>query len=185
MSVDLESAKRLASLKSGIEAKTGETYTDLTGAVGALIAGFGSGGGASGVYIAEVTPEEDTNEIRISHNLNADVLIAALFANEITLSSDAINRNFPVMQVYIKTNLDVYTSSSAFLNAFIATNIYNNTDKKITRSMGYTSSSNVPTPTSADPKNIFLFQTSNIATAKFKAGQTLRVVIVTEVYNAD
>lgn len=46
MSVELESAARLAALKSGIEAKTGETYTDLTGGVNALIAGFGQGGGS-------------------------------------------------------------------------------------------------------------------------------------------
>lgn len=44
MSIKIESAERLAALKSGIEAKTGETYTDLTGGVNALIAGFGSGG---------------------------------------------------------------------------------------------------------------------------------------------
>lgn len=44
MSVYFESAARLNALKQGIEAKTGETYTDLTGGVNALIAGFGTGG---------------------------------------------------------------------------------------------------------------------------------------------
>lgn len=44
MSVAFESAARLNALKQGIEAKTGETYTDLTGGVNALIAGFGTGG---------------------------------------------------------------------------------------------------------------------------------------------
>lgn len=43
MSTEFESAKRLESLKQGIEAKTGETYDDLTGGVNALIAGYGSG----------------------------------------------------------------------------------------------------------------------------------------------
>jgi hypothetical protein len=48
MSITLESAARLNALKQGIEAKTGETYDDLTGGVNALIAGFGQGssGGA-------------------------------------------------------------------------------------------------------------------------------------------
>lgn len=50
MSVELESAARLNALKQGIEAKTGETYPDLTGGVNALIAGFGQGGGGSGGY---------------------------------------------------------------------------------------------------------------------------------------
>lgn len=45
MSVELESAARLNALKQGIEAKTGETYPDLTDGVNALIAGFGQGGG--------------------------------------------------------------------------------------------------------------------------------------------
>lgn len=176
---------KMQGLIDSANAKTGGNDTTLTGAVSALIAGFGQGGGSSGgtsgIYVAEVTPEEDTNEIRISHDLNADVLIAALFANEFTLSPDAIDRNFPVMQVYIKTNLDVYTSSSAFLNAFVANNAYNYTNGNIGRTQGYTSNSYSPKPTEDDPKNIFSFQTSNVANSKFKAGQTLRVVIVTEV----
>lgn len=52
MSVELESAARLNALKSGIEAKTGETYTDLTGGVNALIAGYGQGGGSGGDTLA-------------------------------------------------------------------------------------------------------------------------------------
>jgi hypothetical protein len=43
MSIELESAARLTALKQGIEAKTGETYADLTEGVNALIEGFGSG----------------------------------------------------------------------------------------------------------------------------------------------
>ena len=49
MSVELESAARLNALKQGIEAKTGETYPDLTGGVNALIAGYGQGGGGDDV----------------------------------------------------------------------------------------------------------------------------------------
>lgn len=44
MSVEFESAKRLDALKQGIEAKTGETYANLTDGVNALIAGYGQGG---------------------------------------------------------------------------------------------------------------------------------------------
>lgn len=55
MSVYFESAARLNALKSGIEAKTGESYSDLTGGVNALIAGFGSGGGSGGVSLENVS----------------------------------------------------------------------------------------------------------------------------------
>jgi hypothetical protein len=51
MSVELESAKRLDALKQGIEARTGETYADLTDGVNALIAGYGSGGGGGDPYV--------------------------------------------------------------------------------------------------------------------------------------
>lgn len=44
MSIEFESASRLAKLKSGIERKTGESYENLTEGVNALIAGYGSGG---------------------------------------------------------------------------------------------------------------------------------------------
>lgn len=47
MNVGLESAARLNALKQGIEAKTGETYPDLTGGVNALISGYGQGGGGT------------------------------------------------------------------------------------------------------------------------------------------
>lgn len=76
MSVEFESAKRLDALKQGIEAKTGETYADLTGGVNALIAGYGQGGGGDPYalfdsivrhtieefnYTAEVTWSDDSS----------------------------------------------------------------------------------------------------------------------------
>lgn len=66
MSVDLESAKRLASLKSGIEAKTGESYTDLTAGVNALIAGYGSSGvslDSVAIYVGDYYADELNVEI--------------------------------------------------------------------------------------------------------------------------
>lgn len=43
------SVERINALKSGIEAKTGETYADLTAGVQALVDGYGQGGGGGGV----------------------------------------------------------------------------------------------------------------------------------------
>lgn len=48
MAVQLESAARLAALRDKADAVTGESSATLAGAVDALIAGFGSGGGSSG-----------------------------------------------------------------------------------------------------------------------------------------
>lgn len=68
MSVDFESAARLASLKRGIETKTGESYPDLTGGVNALIAGYGqgsSGGSSPAVYSGSFTPAENVLSVEI------------------------------------------------------------------------------------------------------------------------
>lgn len=64
-------------------AKTGGNDTTLTGAVNALIAGFGQGGGssggASGIYMAKITPETDSLSIDVVHNLGTtDILFAAI-----------------------------------------------------------------------------------------------------------
>jgi hypothetical protein len=48
MAVQLESAARLAALRDKADAVTGERSATLAGAVDALIAGFGAGGGSSG-----------------------------------------------------------------------------------------------------------------------------------------
>ena len=48
MAVQLESAARLAALRDKADAVTGESSATLAGAVDALIAGFGAGGGGTG-----------------------------------------------------------------------------------------------------------------------------------------
>lgn len=53
MSVELESKNRIANLISAANAKTGNEDTDLTSAVGSLIAGFGQGGSA--MYAGTIT----------------------------------------------------------------------------------------------------------------------------------
>lgn len=52
MSVEIESAKQLAALKSSIEAKTGETYANLTEGVQALLDAYGNSGDNTDVTTA-------------------------------------------------------------------------------------------------------------------------------------
>lgn len=54
MAVQLESAARLAALRDKADAVTGESSDTLAGAVNALIAGFGSGGGGGSMESGEV-----------------------------------------------------------------------------------------------------------------------------------
>ncbi len=49
------SVDRINALKSGIESKTGETYTDLTAGVQALVDGYGQGGGGEDYLAGRIT----------------------------------------------------------------------------------------------------------------------------------
>lgn len=71
------SVERINSLKSGIEAKTGETYTDLTGAVQALADGYGQGGSDGGstnlFQTADIVVDNTTTDV-LTVDLEDDTL---------------------------------------------------------------------------------------------------------------
>lgn len=62
------SVDRINALKSGIESKTGETYTDLTAGVQALVDGFGQGGGGSSYKTASgtITLDADAQYVMVT-----------------------------------------------------------------------------------------------------------------------
>lgn len=78
MAVQLESAERLAALRDKADAVTGESSATLAGAVDALIAGFGAGGGGGLELLFEtefsITEKitEQTRLATISTGLTAD-----------------------------------------------------------------------------------------------------------------
>lgn len=67
MSVEFESAARLATLKSGIESKTGETYADLTEGVQALMDGYGQGAGEDYLAFALTNTLTDYSNTEITN----------------------------------------------------------------------------------------------------------------------
>lgn len=78
MAVQLESAERLAALRDKADAVTGERSATLAGAVDALIAGFGSGGGSlSAIYSGSFTPAENvlTATIDVGNSFNRLLLV--------------------------------------------------------------------------------------------------------------
>ena len=168
---------KIQGLINTANATTGKADTDLTSAVGALIAGFGQGGGggASGFYAAKVTPAKDTNYLEIEHNLNDDIAFASYWVEDFTVDPAAIGQNIPVLDLYVPTNLDVMVTSSTTRNAFKATATYVNSSGAINRVAGAASTSYW---SSAKDSNTFTFETANTAAGKIKAGQTLNVIIV-------
>ena len=160
-----------------INATTGGADTTLASAVDAVIAGFGQGGagGASGVYMAQITPATDTNQIVIEHNLNCDVRVALLYADELTVDAEAIGNPIPVLNMYVKTELDVQLTTSLNANEFTAVSSYNYNSKVAVRPSGVTSSAYLPSIRDA---NTFAFIVANTAASRFRAGQTLNAIIV-------
>jgi hypothetical protein len=126
MSVTLESVTRLNALKQGIEAKTGETYDDLTGGVNALIAGFGqgsSGGADIDALIDRSITDISGNQTTIGKSAFRDcsALKSASFPHAKSIADFGFadcqamtNMNFPEV---------VNIGASAFQNLRIATEI--------------------------------------------------------------
>lgn len=77
-----ESVKaQLTALLNQANDTTGKTDETLTAAIASLAAGFGQGGGASGIYMAKITPAENLHGLTIQHNLGTtDILLVACWA---------------------------------------------------------------------------------------------------------
>ena len=168
---------KIQGLINTANATTGKADTDLTSAVGALIAGFGQGGGggASGLYAAKITPANDTDTLEIEHNLNDDIALAAYWVEDFAVDVDAIAQNIPVMDLYVPTNLNVMVTSSTTVNAFKAAATYVYSSGSINRVAGASTTAYWP---NEKDRNTFRFKTANTAASRIKAGQTLNVIIV-------
>ena len=168
---------KIQGLINTANATTGKADTDLTSAVGALIAGFGQGGGdgASGLYAAKITPANDTDTLEIEHNLNDDIALAVFWADDFTIDPNVVANNIPVMCIFVQTKLDVLVTSSSTINAFAAIATYTHSSGAVNRVGGYSSTAYLP---GVKDSNTFRFKTANTAASRIKAGQTLNVIIV-------
>lgn len=177
MSVDFESAVRLAALKSGIEAKTGESHATLTDGVNALIAGYGQGGssgGASGIYMAKITPEEDVISITVEHGLGTtDILLAAAWVE--TLGDFAPTTDNVTSRVWLKTDIPVRVTSSSNRENLEMVTLYNRSNANINSVSLITSAAYCSKPID---ENSFYIRAGNNASACFYGGITYTVIII-------
>lgn len=154
-----------------VRAKTGDTAVLKSGDLAAAITGI-SGGGVSGIYIAHVTPEVDSNKLTIKHNLGTtDILMAAAFAE--TIGEITPTANFVLGKYWAKTDVPVRYSSSGNTSNYDLTSTYNVSNANATGS--------VPTSTTywdyVIDNNTFEFNKSASA-YKFLAGVTYTVIII-------
>lgn len=74
----------LTDIADAIRGKTGSTEKLTMAGMAAAIAGIQTGGGATGIYMAQVTPAENVARINVQHNLGTtDILLAACWAESL------------------------------------------------------------------------------------------------------
>ena len=122
---------KMQGLIDSANAKTGGNDTTLTGAVSALIAGFGQGGGSSdgtsGVYIAKITPESNAEQITVNHNLGTtDILFAAILVE--TLGDIVPTFNGTLAKFCAKSDIPLRITSTENHDRFNNGVFYNTTN---------------------------------------------------------
>ena len=138
------------------------------------IAGQANGGGASGIYMAKVTPAKDMSEIVITHNLNTtDILLAAIWAEsfgDITPTFDGA-----VAGIYAKSSLPFRLTSSTNHENFMAFAKWSTSAANVTTVGQPNSTAYLP---EVEDENTISFSAAGAAAAKYFAGVTYTVFVV-------
>jgi hypothetical protein len=154
---------------------TGKTDPDLTSAVGSLISGYGQGGGpsggASGIYMAKITPATNTNEMSINHNLGTtDILLVAVWAE--TLGDITPSVNITVAKFWAKTSIPTQRGGNGFSPGY-GWNVANDYANPAAPNMaGY------ETLTITDKNNVSLNRVASGSAYMYLAGVTYNAVVI-------
>lgn len=164
----------LTGIADAIRSKTGGTGKLTLEGMAAAIAGISGGGGAGGIYMAQVTPESDVGRITVVHNLGTtDLLLASIWAESLgdaQLTADRI-----MMRTWLKSDIPFRITSSTQIQNI---DIYSN----YSSSAGHINTSGHPNSTAylseILDENTFQFASGTFAVARFAAGVTYTVIIV-------
>jgi hypothetical protein len=162
--------EKLGNIADAIRGKTGSTAPLTLDGMAAAIAGIQTGGGsASGIYMAQVTPAEDSYRLTVAHNLGTTDILFAMAAAE-TLGDVTPTFNGALGKVWVKTNIP----NNMNLNGFCWYAAYNTTNNYAKMN----SPNSVAYWDSSEDENTFRFNAAGAAVAKYIAGVTYNVVIV-------
>ena len=161
-----------------VRGKTGGTEKMLSSVVAEAIEGMetggGSSGGASGIYMAKITPASEVSSFTITHNLGtSDILAAVCWAESFGDVVPTADRT--TMRTWLKTDIPVRLSSSSTHANIDIFNSYSVSSSHITQPSQPTSSAYL---CSIKDENTFSFYCAGSANARFYAGVTYTVIIM-------
>lgn len=172
MAIVTTDSANYTAIANAIRGKTGSADTYTPAQMAAVISSI-SGGGASGIYMARVTPETDSNKLRIQHNLSTtDILLAVAFAE--TLGEITPTFNGALATFWAKTDVPVRVSASANTQNFNAVCTYSTTNLNATTA----APSSTTYWSAVVDENTFYFERAGSANAKYIAGVTYTVIII-------
>lgn len=163
----------LKAIADAIRAKGGTSGNlEFPTAMAETIAGIqagGGGGGASGIYMAQITPASDATGFIVNHNLGTtDILMAACFAESL---GDIVPSFAGTASAFFgKSSIATRTGKSGHWGG----NYYNHTNSYVDSS-GLTSASY---HSYVVDENSFSFANAGAATRKFYAGVTYTIIIM-------
>ena len=138
-------------------------------AIAGIEPGGGSGGGTSGIYMAQITPSSDVSSLVVTHNLGTtDIVLAACFAE--TLGDVVPSFAGTMSAFFAKSDMTTRTGKSGYWGG----NFYNTTNSYVDNS-GLTASSY---HSCAVDENTFSFEEAGTASRKYYAGITYTVIIM-------
>lgn len=168
----------LTDIADAIREKTGSTEKlTLEGMATAIVNLPVGGGGASGIYMAQVTPAVDVFDLEIQHGLGTtDILLAACFVEKLDGEANSAMQAMAICRLFAKTEIPVrMTSTTQALNyeVFFPFN-YNDGDYR-SGSGGVPNAENLKSR--AVDENTFLF--ARVGTnQKYHIGFTYTVIII-------
>lgn len=135
--------------------------------------GNSGGGGASGIYMAKITPASDTGELTVTHDLGTtDILLAVCFAE--TLGDVTPSFNGAVAKFWAKSDIPRRVTSSWNEPNYDAHFSYSYATGNMT--------AGIPTSNSyfcrVEDENNFIFDSAGSVAAKYIAGVTYTVIIM-------
>lgn len=168
--------EKLSAIGDAIREKTGKadklSLDQMPVEIASIISG--SDGGASGIYMAKITPARDISELTVTHNLGTtDILLAVCFAE--TLGDVTPTFNGAVAKFWAKTDIPRRVTSSA--------NAPGNYDAHFSY-LTTAAHMVVGIPASeayfctVKDENNFIFDSAGSSAAKYIAGVTYTVIIM-------